>query len=85
LICNGTQGGNWIKKRKRFFFEKKKQKTFFNPGQWPFHQHGLQEQKFFARFFSKKRCLLPAFLSSGSFPASSDWLDLTVWCGAFVN
>jgi hypothetical protein len=43
--------GRWA--RKRFFFEKKQQKTFVNPGPQCFHQHGPDEQKFFARFFSK--------------------------------
>jgi len=36
---------------KDFFFEKKKQKTFVNLGQWQFHQHGPSYQKFFASFF----------------------------------
>jgi hypothetical protein len=43
---------------KNFFFEKKKQKTFINLGHRRFQRHGLEEQKFFARFFLKKRCLL---------------------------
>jgi hypothetical protein len=39
---------------KRFFFEKKKQKTFAN-GPQALHQHGLKDQKFFCFFFFKKR------------------------------
>jgi len=33
--------------RKRFFFEKKKQKTFAKLGHWLFQQHGLKERRFF--------------------------------------
>jgi hypothetical protein len=32
---------------KRFFFEKKKQKTFARLGQWSFQKRGLRDQKFF--------------------------------------
>jgi len=42
------------KESKNFFFEKKKQKTFANLGHSFFHQHGLNCQKFFGYFFSKK-------------------------------
>jgi hypothetical protein len=39
---------------KRFFFEKKKQKTFANCGRWPGCCQRPQERKFFGYFFSKK-------------------------------
>jgi hypothetical protein len=47
--------------RKRFFFEKKKQKTF-GPGSWWFHRKGLIYTGFFAspggkNFLSKKEAL----------------------------
>jgi hypothetical protein len=41
---------------KRFFFEKKKQKTFATLGQGPFHRHGLNVATFFLLLFcSQKR------------------------------
>jgi hypothetical protein len=40
--------------REGFFFEKKKQKTFFNPGRAGFAAPGPKEQKFFAPLFCKK-------------------------------
>jgi hypothetical protein len=43
-----------MKASKRFFFEKKKQKTFAN-GPRAFHPQGLKDQKFFCFFFFKKR------------------------------
>ena len=51
------------RRRKDFFFKKKKQKTFINLGQWRFHHHGLDYQKFFARprreaFFQKSATYL---------------------------
>jgi len=41
-------------KRKNFFFEKKKQKTFVNLDRAGFNTHGLESQKFFAALFFKK-------------------------------
>jgi hypothetical protein len=43
---------------KRFFFEKKNQKTFVNLVRGRETSTGPEEQKFFARFFSKKRRFL---------------------------
>jgi len=50
------------KGRKRFFFEKKKQKTFAYWMRGHLSVHGPQEQKFFCFFFFKKRSayFLPA-------------------------
>jgi len=45
------------KGRKRFFFEKKKQKTFAYWGRGHLPVHGPQEKSFFASFFSKKEAL----------------------------
>jgi len=42
---------------KRFFFEKKKQKTFAILGRWRFHVRGLTKHSFFVAFFSKKEAL----------------------------
>jgi hypothetical protein len=50
--------------RKRFFFEKKKQKTFGKLGQWLWNRHGLKEQKFFGSFFQKRTACL-SFSSAG--------------------
>jgi len=49
-------------KSKNFFFEKKKQKTFVNLGQWTFHERGLKESKFFLLLFcSQKRRFFLSF------------------------
>jgi hypothetical protein len=49
--------------RKRFFFEKKKQKTFAKLGLGPRHQHGPGPKVFWfpgrGAFFSKKNFFLP--------------------------
>jgi hypothetical protein len=45
-------------KRQRFFFEKKKQKTF-DLGARGRHAHGLTEQTFFAPLFFKKAATFP--------------------------
>jgi len=51
------------KERKRFFFEKKKQKTSAKCEPWPGQCHSPQDQKFLVRgrlgFFSKKNPFLP--------------------------
>jgi hypothetical protein len=41
---------------KRFFFEKKKQKTFINRGRWPLHGQspGIQARSFLLLFFKKE-------------------------------
>jgi hypothetical protein len=39
---------------KRFFFEKKKQKTFAELGHGWWNQQGLKDQKFFGSFFQKR-------------------------------
>jgi hypothetical protein len=47
---------------KRFFFEKKKQKTFVNLVPSRLHPRGPESQKFLGRLFSKRRildCLAP--------------------------
>jgi hypothetical protein len=46
---------------KKFFFEKKNQKTFLTKGRGQFHQHG-QIAKVFCFFFSKKKRLLPSYI-----------------------
>jgi hypothetical protein len=50
-----------MKRRKGFFFEKKKQKTFANLGHGRFHQHGLDYQSFFCFFFVHKKEVLASF------------------------
>jgi hypothetical protein len=59
-------GSEVIKKRqgKRFFFEKKKQKTSAYCGPWGARASAPKDQKFFCFFFFKKRS---ACLSSLSF------------------
>jgi hypothetical protein len=49
------------RQRKRFFFEKKNQKTFTNSGLASAERPKPIEQKFFASFFQKRRpsCCLP--------------------------
>jgi len=37
---------------------KQQQKKFYDPGAWERHEPGIKDQKFFARFFLKKRRLL---------------------------
>jgi hypothetical protein len=57
LFGKGVHGGpGWLggEESKRFFFEKKKQKTFANCGRWPGCCQRPQERKFFGYFFSKK-------------------------------
>jgi hypothetical protein len=43
--------------RKRFFFEKKKQKTFAYCGRWRGRGQGRRSKSFFGSFFSKKEPL----------------------------
>jgi len=43
-----------VKENKKFFFEKKNQKTFLLWAAGRFHQRGLKEQSFFATFCSQK-------------------------------
>jgi hypothetical protein len=51
---------------KRFFLEKKNQKTFAEMGQWRLHQQGTDKIKFFCCFFFKKSSA--CFLQSASAP-----------------
>jgi hypothetical protein len=49
------------KKEKRFFFEKKKQKTFAPAGVGPADAKARRTEVFFASFlFTKKKCFLPS-------------------------
>jgi hypothetical protein len=54
---HGLAGGR--EGRKRFFFEKKKQKTFVCWGLWRWRCHNPQDQKFFGSFFQKRTSFLP--------------------------
>jgi hypothetical protein len=47
-----------IEESKRFFFEKKKQKTFIYGGLWQAPANAPKEQKFFASFFQKRSAFL---------------------------
>jgi hypothetical protein len=48
--------GRCGQRRKRFFFEKKKQKTFVYKACW-LEQAGFKDQKFFGSFFQKRTSL----------------------------
>jgi hypothetical protein len=51
----------WMKERKRFFFEKKKQKTFDPWGMWQQLDQGPQlAEVFLLLFFQKKKLFLPS-------------------------
>jgi hypothetical protein len=56
-----------VSESKRFFFEKKNQKTFVLAGvalgKAGASSPGLKEQKFFASFFQKRSASLPCFLA----------------------
>jgi hypothetical protein len=55
--------GRWkTRKSKRFFFEKKKQKTFADMGRWWFQPDGPIKAKVFCALFFKK-ALLACFSS----------------------
>jgi hypothetical protein len=45
-------------RKKRFFFEKKNQKTFASLGPAPSGKAAANDQKFFASFFQKRRACL---------------------------
>jgi hypothetical protein len=48
----------WSREGKRFFFEKKKQKTFIKLGRAGFAASGPVKQKFLRRFFQKAASFL---------------------------
>ncbi len=55
----------------RFFFEKKKQKTFAKLGHGRFHKHGPRKQSFFCFFFVHKKEILPCLALTFSLAACS--------------
>jgi hypothetical protein len=50
-----------MKQGKRFFFEKKNQKTFAKLGLGAFHTHRQSYQRFFCCFFVYKKDVFPSF------------------------
>jgi hypothetical protein len=54
LGCGRGQKDRLRRASKRFFFEKKKQKTFANLGHWRFQQHGPKTKSFLLLFFKKE-------------------------------
>jgi hypothetical protein len=64
-VAGGWQISQEGKEGKRFFFEKKKQKTFASCGRWHARCQSPQERSFFCFFFVHKKEVLTSVLLRG--------------------